>query len=175
MAVALDPTKTPSPLAFLADEELAPLEVGHVVIDPNSGLLSRADERAPIDFGFSFANHAFEAEARQGQGDVVLDCATTIGRLPYTIEDRQRRAELNRTLLALGAAGLKWHIDKDQAIRVGTRIHVTPPATAPRLVVALVEHLLPMKGYFELLAELAKPRKPTPGRKATSTAIAKIG
>ncbi|HVJ51971.1 MAG TPA: hypothetical protein VM689_05885 [Aliidongia sp.] len=159
MAVALEPTMAASPLAFLADEELAPLEVGHIAFDPNSGLLTRTDKRAPIEFGFCFAGHAFEAEASQGQGDVVLDCAAVVGRLPYTIEDRQRRAELNRTLLALNGSGLKWQIDKDQLIRVGIRIHVDPPATAPRLVVAVVEHLLPVKGYFELLSELARPRK----------------
>jgi hypothetical protein len=174
MAVAPDPTLTASPLAFLADEELAPLEIGHVAIDPNSGLLTRARERAPIDFGFSFAGLIFEAAARQGQGDVILDCAAAIGRLPYTIEDRRRRAELNRALLTLSGSGLKWQIDEDQTIRVGTRIHVEPPATAPRLVVALVEHLLPVRGYFELLIELVQRRDLKPEAKP-ATAIAKLG
>lgn len=148
-----------SPLAFLADEQLAPLEIGHVAVDPSSGLLARAPERAPIDFGFSYADHAFEAAARQGQSDVVVDCAAIVGRMPYTIEDRQRRADLNRALLALTGTGLKWQIDKDQLIRVGTRIHLDPPATAPNLVAAIVERLLPTRGYFALLAELARPRR----------------
>jgi hypothetical protein len=175
MAVAPDPTQTASPLAFLADEELGPLEIGHVVIDPNSGLLSRADQRAPIDFGFSFAGLTFEAAARQGDGDVILDCAAIIGRLPYTIEDRPRRAELNRALAALNDTGLKWQIDKDQAIRVGARIHVEPPATAPRLVVALVEHLLPVKGYFELLIELGQRRNLKAASAKPGTAVAAVG
>jgi len=160
-------TETSSALAFLADEDLFPLEVGAVSVDLSSNRLRRADLLSPISFGFSFSGHAFEAQAVQTNGVVVVDCAAVICRLPYSIEDRTRRGELSRVLTGLAGSGLRWEISKDQVVRVGLRIRIEPPATANRIVVALVEHLLPVKGWLELLVEIARrPRTKPTGAKA---------
>jgi hypothetical protein len=172
MAVAPDPTVNASALAFLADEDLFTLEVGNVAVDLPLGRLRRADERFPIKFGFNFSNHAFEAQATQGHGDIVIDCAMTLCRLPYSIEDRKRRADLTRVLGGLGGTGLKWEVGNDQVIRVGIRIHLDPPATAARVVAALVEHLLPSKGYLDLLLEIARRPKTRPALPAPREIVA---
>jgi hypothetical protein len=155
-------TETSSALTFLADEGLFPLEVGAVAVDLPSGRLRRTEARPPLPFGFSFAGYAFEAQAVQTDGTAVVDCAAVIGRLPYSIEDRQRRADLTRVLAALGGSGLRWEISKEQTVRVGLRIRLDAPITADRIVAALVEHLLPAKGWLELLTEIARRPKTKP-------------
>jgi hypothetical protein len=162
-------TESSSALAFLADEDLFPLEVGAVAVDLPAGKLRRTDLQKPIPFGFSFSGHAFEAQATQANGTTVIDCAAMICRLPYSIEDRLRRAELSRVLTALAGSGLRWEISKDQIVRVGLRIRMDSPATANLIVAALVEHLLPVKGWLELLVEIARRPKAKPaGRPALS-------
>jgi hypothetical protein len=164
MALAAPSTETMSALAFLADEDLFPLEVGAVAVDLPAGRLRRADQRTPIPFGFSFCGHAFEAEAVQSNGTLIVDCAAVICRLPYSIEDRPRRAELSRVLAALAGTGLRWEISADQVVRVGLSLRLDPPAMADRIVAALVEHLLPVKGWLELLMEIARRPKFKPDR-----------
>jgi len=173
-------TETSSALAFLADEDLFPLEVGVVAVDLPAGRLRRTDLRAPIPFGFSFSGHAFEAQAVQTNGTTVIDCAAVICRLPYSIEDRARRAELSRVLTGLAGTGLRSEISKDQVVRVGLRMRIESPATANRIVAALVEHLLPVKGWLELLIEIARRPKTRPagtGRPgpAPSSALTVVG
>jgi hypothetical protein len=164
MAQAPHSTGTCSALSFLADEDLFPLEVGGIAVDLTAGRLRRADWPAPIPFGFSFCGHAFEAEARTDGGGVIVDCATVICRLPYSIEDRARRADLSRVLAALIGTGLRSELSHDQIVRVGLRVRFDSPATAERMVVALVEHLLPVKGWLELLAEIARRPKTVKAR-----------
>jgi hypothetical protein len=156
MALVAPSTETTSALAFLADEDLFPLEVGAVAVDVHAGRLRRADQQAPIPFGFSYCGHAFEAEAVLTNDTLIVDCAAVICRLPYSIEDRPRRAELSRVLAALAGTGLRWEISNDQIVRVGLRLRLDPPAMADRIVAVLVEHLLPIKGWLELLAEIAR-------------------
>jgi hypothetical protein len=170
MAAEPLPTQTSSALAFLADEDLFPLEVGAVAVDLSAGRLRRAEPQAPVPFGFSFSGHAFEAQAVQSNGTTVIDCAAVICRLPYSIEDRIRRAELSRVLTALAGTGLRSEISKDQVVRVGLRIRIEAPATANRIVAALVEHLLPVKGWLELLVEIA--RRPKTSRAARPALVA---
>jgi hypothetical protein len=172
MALQAPSTATMSALAFLADEDLFPLELGAVAVDLPAGRLRRTDRRAPIPFGFSYCGHAFEAEAVQTNGTLIVDCAAMICRLPYSIEDRPRRAELSRVLAALAGTGLRWEISDDQIVRVGLRLRLDPPATADRIVAALVEHLLPIKGWLALLIEIARrPRsKPDGDRPADAPA-----
>jgi hypothetical protein len=175
MAAEPLPTETPSALAFLADEDLFPLEVGAVAVDLPAGRLRRADLQAPISFGFSFSGHAFEAQAIQSDGKTIIDCAAMICRLPYSIEDRIRRAELSRVLTALAGSGLRWEISKDQVVRVGLRIRIETPATANRIVAALVEHLLPVKGWLELLVEIARKPKTKPAGKPALAVVPTVG
>jgi hypothetical protein len=159
MAHAPPSTGTNSALSFLADQDLFPLEVGGIAVDLPAGRLRRADRPVPVPFGFSFCGHAFEAEAVQTDGSVAVDCAAMICRMPYSIEDRARRTELSRVLAGLSGTGLRWELSRDQLVRVGLRVRLDPPATADRIVVALVEHLLPLKGWLELLVEIARPAK----------------
>lgn len=162
MSAAPQRTETSSALAFLADEDLFPLEVGIVEVDLPAGKLRRLNQRAPVPFGFSFAGHAFEAQAVQSNDIVVVDCAAVICRLPYSIEDRARRLELTRVIAGLNGTGLRSEISRDQVVRVGIRLRITPPATADRIVAAVIEHLLPVKGWLELLVEVARRPKPRP-------------
>jgi len=164
-------TETASALAFLADEDLFPLEVGAVTVDLPANRLRRADLQKPMPFGFSFSGHAFEAQSTQTDGTTIVDCAATICRLPYSIEDRLRRAELSRVLTALAGTGLRWEITKDQVVRVGLRLHIDGPATANRVVEALVEHLLPVKGWLELLVEIARRPKVKPAARPALAAV----
>lgn len=159
MAQAPHSTGTNSALSFLADEDLFPLEVGGIAVDLTAGRLRRADCLVPVPFGFSFGGHAFEAAARTEGGGVIVDCATMICRLPYSIEDRVRRADLSRVLAALRGTGLRSELSHDQIVRVGLRVRFDSPATAERIVAALVEHLLPVKGWLELLDEIARRPK----------------
>ena len=171
MAAEPLPTETSSALAFLADEDLFPLEVGAVAVDLPAGRLRRADLQKPIPFGFSFSGHAFEAQATQTNGTTVIDCAAMICRLPYTIEDRLRRAELSRVLTALAGSGLRWEISKAQVVRVGLRIRMNSTATANHIVAALVEQLLPVKGWLELLVEIARRPKSKPAARPMLAAV----
>lgn len=166
-------TETPSALAFLQDEDLFPLEIGAVAVDASSGRLQRTQHRPPKPFGFSFSGHAFEAQATQTDGTAVVDCAAVIGRLPYSIEDRTRRNELSRVLTALGGSGLRFEVTNDQVIRVGLRICLDAPVTAERIVAALVEHLLPVRGWLELLTEIA--RRPKAGNGTRPAALIAAG
>jgi|GEM_PF-4070902 hypothetical protein len=174
MALSSPSTETASALAFLADQDLFPLEIGAVGVDLSAGRLRRTDLLAPIPFGFSYCGHAFEARATQNDGTVILDCAAVIGRLPYSIEDRAGRAELSRVLGGLAGTGLRWEIAGDQIVRIGLRIRFASPATADRIVVALVEQLLPVKGWLELLIEIVRRPKPKPakGRMAAAPRLA---
>jgi hypothetical protein len=162
MAHAPPSTGTNSALSFLADQDLFPLEVGGIAVDLPAGRLRRTDRPVPLPFGFSFCGHAFEAEAVLSDDSVAVDCAATICRLPYSIEDRARRAQLSRVLAALSGTGLRWELTRDQIVRVGLRVRLEPPATADRIVVALVEQLLPLKGWLELLIDIARPPRPKP-------------
>ncbi len=171
MAAEPLPTETSSALAFLADEDLFPLEVGAVAVDLPAGRLRRADLEKPMPFGFSFSGHAFEAQATQTNGTTIVDCAAMICRLPYSIEDRVRRAELSRVLAALAGTGLRWEISKDQVVRVGLRLRLEGPATANHVVEVLVEHLLPVKGWLELLVEIARRPKAKPAGKPALSAV----
>jgi hypothetical protein len=164
-------TETSSALAFLADEDLFPLEVGAVAVDLPAGRLRRADLQKPMPFGFSFSGHAFEGQTTQTNGTAIIDCAAMICRLPYSIEDRLRRAELSRVLTALNGSGLRWEISKDQLVRVGLRIRLDQPATANHIVAALVEHLLPAKGWLELLVEIARRPKAKPAGRPALAAV----
>jgi hypothetical protein len=164
MAQAPHSTGTNSALSFLADEDLFPLEVGGIAVDLSAGRLRPAGRPTPVPFGFSFGGHAFEAAARTEDGSVIVDCATVICRLPYSIEDRVRRADLSRVLAALSGTGLRSELSHDQIVRVGLRVRFDSPATAERIVVALVEHLLPVKGWLEMLAEIARRPKTAKAR-----------
>jgi hypothetical protein len=171
MAAEPQSTETASALAFLADEDLFPLDVGAVSVDLLTNRMRRADPQSPMPFGFGFSGHAFEAQAVQNNGVVIVDCAAVICRLPYSIEDRTRRSELSRVLTGLAGTGLRWEISKDQVVRVGLRIRIEPPATANRIVVALVEHLLPVKGWLELLVEISRRPRAKPAGSAKSAPI----
>lgn len=160
MAVAPATLATPSALAFLADETLFPLEIGAVAVDLSVARLRRTARSAPMPFSFSFAGHRFEAMATQEDGLVVVDCAATICRLPYSIEDRPRRIALSHVLNGLPGSGLRFELTDGQIVRVGLRIRFDLPATADRIVAAVVAHLLPVAGWLDLLAEIGLPARP---------------
>jgi|HubBroStandDraft_6_1064221.scaffolds.fasta_scaffold1295721_1 hypothetical protein len=152
----------PSALAFLADETLFPLEIGAVAVDLSAARLRRTARSAPMPFGFTFAGHRFEAMATQEAGLVVVDCAAAICRLPYSIEDRPRRIALSRVLNSLAGSGLRSELTDEQIVRVGIRIRFDSPATADRIVAAVVAHFLPVAGWLDLLAEIgSRPRLPS--------------
>jgi hypothetical protein len=154
MALAPGTIATPSALAFLADETLFPLEIGAVAVDLSAARLRRTSRSTPIPFGFTFAGHSFEAQATQYDGVVIVDCAAAVCRLPYSIEDRPRRIALSRVLNSLAGSGLRSELTDDQIVRVGIRIRFDSPATADRIVAAVVAHLLPVTGWLDLIADI---------------------
>jgi hypothetical protein len=172
MAFAPASFATPSALAFLADETLFPLEIGAVAVDLSAARLRRTSRQAPLPFGFTFAGHRFEAQAIQRDGIVIVDCAAAICRLPYSIEDRPRRIALSRVLTGLAGSGLRSELTDDQLVRVGIRIRFDSPATADRIVAAVVAHLLPVAGWLDLLAEIGSQSEQSlpPTRSARSEA-----
>lgn len=148
------------PYVLMVDETLIPLEPGSIAVDQISGQLKRADGHRSFNFGFTFAGLTFSVRARDDAGMILLECATVIGRMPYTIEDRQRRADLGYALNSLTGTGLAWHMSETQTIEIRLRLRLEAPATATRIVVALVETLLPIEEYLVILSDLARTSRP---------------
>jgi hypothetical protein len=165
MTLALAKTDGRLPAGSLeVDEDLLPLEVGTIAVDAASGRLTRAPSRATLAFGFSYAENAFEGTVQDIDGAVAVTIVTVIARLPYSVEDRKRRSDLLRVLSALTLSGtpLYGEVSRDQIIRVGLRMRVTPPATATRIVAEVLANLMPVRGYLDLLVELGRKPRPKP-------------
>jgi len=155
MTPASDQPSNPAALACLVDST-APLEAGSVAV-LQDGTLGRRDQRAPIRFGFRFAGRAFEAEARPDGDKLLVEFTTTIGILPYSVENQALRSRLLRVLASLRGTGLVWELGPQQQIRVGGRNRMETPAIATRIVASVVTTLMPVRAYFDLLDELLAP------------------
>jgi hypothetical protein len=146
-------------LTSLVETDLVSPEVGSLSVDPDSGLL-RVDAPGVIRFGFSFAGHAFEADAVPADGKMLIEAVTMIGRLPYSIEDRARRGSLLRVLGRAGESGFQLRLGHDQVIRLRIETELLPPATSTRMIGAIVALLIPGRPYLDLLAEFVRPASP---------------
>jgi hypothetical protein len=155
MSAASDQITSPAAFAFLV-EQTSPLEAGSVAV-AQDGTMMRRDRLEPIRFGFQFAGRTFEAEARPDDGKLRVEFATTVGILPYSVENRALRARLLRLLAGLRGTGLFWELGAHQELRVGGRTRMETPATATRIVATVVTTLLPVRAYFDLLDEMISP------------------
>lgn len=155
MNAASDQMTNPAAFAFLV-EQTEPLEAGSVSISQD-GSLARRDRAEPIRFGFQFAGRTFEAEARPEDGKLRVEFTTSIGVLPYTVQNRTLRATLLRVLGGLRGTNLIWELGPHQELRVGGRTLMETPATAIRIVTTVVTTLLPVRAYFDLLDEIQSP------------------
>lgn len=169
MSAASDQTSNSGALAFLIDQT-APIEVGSVAVDAE-GTMVRRDAAAPIRFGFRFAGRLFEAEAWPADGKLKVEFGTTIGHLPYSVENRQLRATLLRVLGGLRGTGLAWSLSPRQDLRVGGRATLDTPANAVKIVATVISQLLPERAYFDLIDEILNPPPPAESEPGTALAV----
>jgi hypothetical protein len=131
------------------------------------GAILRRPEVFPFSFAFHFAGWPFRAEATEQGQEVHIALSAGFGILPYTQEDRVRRAGILHVLQAMESARLGWRVTSDQQVQFVLDLPVALDATPSEIITELVATLLPLQGWFDLLAEVCAA--PTP---STAMAVA---
>ena len=128
------------------------------------GGLARRDRSIAFAFAFRFRDRLFAANAETEGDQLKLAFFAEFGVLPFSHEDRARRAQILAFLPLLGEAGLTWEIPRNQAIRIGANLRLDG-TTAPReILAAVIERLMMSRAALDAMAELAYvPVKPSPG------------
>jgi len=120
-----------------------------------------------IEFGFQYRNIPFVVHATgRGQG-ADMEIRASLGHLPYTAEDSERRL----TALAIVRAaseglGGRVYLDGNQRIILADSIHLDEPLSPRVLLTRTVSLLLDAKPYLELIALVVPP--PLDGKQTVS-------
>lgn len=105
----------------------------------------------PIAFRFEWHDMTIFCRIADRDEEIVLELATDLGPVPFTIENRQRRGylkELRRPTVDL-PIGKFFATDRSRFRHSATRV-LTAPITGSGIVTAVVQILLSARPYYEL-------------------------
>jgi len=130
------------------------------------GHLTRVNRGVSFHFEFRFRDRPFAATVNTLSDEVKLSFSGEFGVLPFTLEDRSRRAQILGLLPELRRAGLACEVTPKQVVRVGREMTLKG-IRAPREILAVViEQLVLSRTSFDAMAEIAyAPPKPRARRR----------
>ncbi len=125
-----------------------------ICVDPGLGF-ERANGNDGMRFRFSFGE--IPAIGRiQPMGDAYrLSVQATSGVIPYSIEDRERRAALLSNLGEITrASDGAVKVDNEQSIVIGGESRIKAPLTALTVISEVVALMIRTRPYFETMGDL---------------------
>ena len=127
------------------------------VVDAYSDLKRRTDN-APLHFSFTWRQTAFDATVEAGDDGLRLTLKNNLGALPFSAEDKNRRADLLAIVDAdkdSGAARLKIVRGQDIVLEGGFPLIKNDGNMANNIVSTLTTLVLRAAPHLDLLAENA--------------------
>jgi hypothetical protein len=126
----------------------------HLAASPE-GWLIRRDQPVSLNFGFNFRDRAFSANATSEGGNLRVTFFSEFGVVPFTHEDRLRRAQILEYLPRLRDAGLRWEITKEQSVRVGASFELDGVTAPQEILAGMIECLMMTRAALDAMAALA--------------------
>lgn len=126
--------------------------------DGQEGVLTdkRADGR--LDFGFRYRGIPFVVRAEAGDLGTDMYIVASLGNLPYSAEDPERRATALAILAAATAdLGGQIRLTPKQRMELVEHVRLDVPLTPSVLLTHTARLVLRAKPYLELLALVVKP------------------
>ena len=137
----------------------------HLEASPE-GHLARREEPVSFNFGFNFRARAYTAQAVTEGDTLRLSFSADFGLLPYSHENRTRRAEILALLPRLKAAGLTWDITRTQAVRVGGALELKGVMAPREILAAVIESLVLARESLDAISAIAYVPQKASGRPA---------
>lgn len=123
----------------------------------NSALTNKNANKC-LDFGFEYRGIPFVVRASAQNQGTDMEIRANLGTLPYTAEDRERRATALAILdTAASDLGGRVRLTNEQRVVMSERYRFDEPLTPAALLTRAVELVLRTKPYLELLALVVPP------------------
>lgn len=114
-------------------------------------VLGDVQDSLPMAFRFTWHRMPIFCRISEPDGDVVLDLETDLGPIPYTLENKERRAylrQLNDARIELPIG--EFVVTENNRFRHRVERILEAPITSSAIVTAVVQLLLTARPYHEL-------------------------
>lgn len=124
----------------------------------SAGDLSRKKSDGKLEFGFEYRRIPFVVQAVANNQGTDMSLRASLGNLPFTAEDPERRATAIAILeIASSDLGGRIRLTREQRLVLDEQIRLDEPLTPSVLLTRTATVVLRAKPYLELLALVIDP------------------